>query len=174
MLVSHASLSIHQLFFMCGGRKLCGQKYEWDCWILRMKQLRNRETAKPSVPVLTSQPYYPQSPILQGIVLAHVQWASRFLKVTSQATLDSVQQRSNNPVEWIIKTKMTISFSIIANFNVMGKLLACFFWNMLFWQLIIIIIIIIIIICSNTNRTTWACVLLFLQLRHYNSKRIIR
>ena len=38
--------SIPQLFFVCRGRKLCGRKYEWDSWILRMKQPRNRETAR--------------------------------------------------------------------------------------------------------------------------------
>ena len=33
-----------------------------------LKHLRNRETARPSIPVLTLQSYYPQSPILRGIV----------------------------------------------------------------------------------------------------------
>ena len=33
--------------------------------------MRNRETARLSIPVLTSQPYYPQSPVLCGIVPNH-------------------------------------------------------------------------------------------------------
>ena len=52
--------------FMCRGTKLCGQNYEWDCWILRMKQPSNRETTRLSVPVLASQPCYAQ--------LSHIAW----------------------------------------------------------------------------------------------------
>ena len=57
-----------QLFFAYRGEKLCARKYGWDYWILRMKQLTKKETARLSVPVLTSQPFYPQSPALRGIV----------------------------------------------------------------------------------------------------------
>ena len=31
---------------MCRGRKLCGWNYDWECWVLTTKQLRNRKTAK--------------------------------------------------------------------------------------------------------------------------------
>ena len=37
---------------MCRRRKLCGPKFQWNILILRMKQLRNREIARQSVPAL--------------------------------------------------------------------------------------------------------------------------
>ena len=49
-------------------RTNCDKNMNGDCWILTMKQPRNRETATLSIPVLPSQPYYPHSLVLCGIV----------------------------------------------------------------------------------------------------------
>ena len=40
------SCSIPQLFSVCRGGKLCGRNYGWEYSMLKMKQLRNRETTK--------------------------------------------------------------------------------------------------------------------------------
>ena len=42
--------------FVCAEEENCRRKYEGDCRIVRIKQLRNRETVKLSIPVLMSQP----------------------------------------------------------------------------------------------------------------------
>ena len=51
----------HDSCFSCRGRKLRGSR------ILIIKQLRSRQIARLNGPVLTSQPYYPQSPVLRSI-----------------------------------------------------------------------------------------------------------
>ena len=55
MLVSQFLYSFKSCF-LCAKEENCAGKNmnEWDCWILRMKQLRNRETTKLNIPVSMS------------------------------------------------------------------------------------------------------------------------
>ena len=68
-----------------------------------MKQLRNRETTRLSVPVLTSQPYFPQSPALGGCILNR-KWNFLRLKHEEEELMKFMQHQD------FIKQKQILSY----------------------------------------------------------------